>query len=185
MRRLLVAAAVVLAMVGSALVAEAAPSDAGLNARLIRWQEQDATVHILVYDDVGRNGTTATVPEGRPLLFGFEFADADRVALEAALVDITMRLSVDGAASVDVTDAFLEIFYSDGRGPRWTWDHDADGRGDRDGDGIGDTWVGLHVAPFRYAHPGMAAGPHTFTFSLDYGDGSPPFDDTVSFEMIP
>ena len=185
MRGLLVVAGVFFALIGSAVVAEAAPSDAGLSARLIRWQAEDATVHLYVYPDQGREGTTATVPQGRPLLFGFELVGTDPGDLATDVGETTVLLSVDGAPAVDVTDAFRTIFFSDGKGPRWTWDHDADGRGDGDGDGIGDTWVGSHVAPFRYAHPGLPAGSHTFVFSLDFGNGGDPLIDTINFEMTP
>ena len=183
MRRLLVITGVVFGLVGSALVAGAEPDDASLNARFIRWQERDAIVHLFVFVDQGRLDTTAIVPEGKPLMFGFEFGEADLATLETFMATVTIDLSVDGGAWVDVTDAFLENFLSDGTGPPWTWDHDADGRGDGDGDGIGDSWIGFAIAPFRYAHPGMTAGPHTFDFRLDFGFG--PVDDHVSFEMIP
>lgn len=184
MRRLLIVSGVLLTMLGTALVADAAPSDAGVNARLIRWQHEDATVHIFVYDDVGRLGTTAYVPEGRPLLFGFEFVGEDLTELEDYVDTLTMWVSIDGGPAIDVSSSFRTPFFSDGKGPRWTWDHDADGKGDADSDGIGDFPAGF-IVPFRYVHRGLPAGPHTFAFSLDFNDGSPTFDDLVEFEMLP
>jgi hypothetical protein len=139
-----------------------------------------------VYDDHGRPGQPAAlVPESKPLLFGFEWIDDDPTVLEDYLATATADVSVDGGPWIDVRHAYLSIFYSDGTGPRWTWDHDSDGRGDGDGDGVGD-FPNTYIAPFRYAHPGMPVGTHTFEFRFDDADPTiPPIYDTITVEVVP
>ena len=186
MRRVLTVLGLSMALVGTALIAEAAPGDAGLNARLIRWQKSDAIVHLFPQTDAGNSlsGTTAYVPAGKKLLFGFEYiggTDQTLEDFETFIAGLTMTVRIDGAPPIDVSSSFLEIFWVDGSGPRWSWDHDADGPGDADGDGIGDFPIGW-LAPFRYAHRGLAEGPHTFVF--EHSDsGGVLFTDTITFEM--
>ena len=116
---------------------------------------------------------------------GFELADATIEDLQANFLDNPahdITLSIDGAPAFSVKSSYQSPFVAvSGSGPRWKWDHDGDGRGDRDGDGIGD-WDGP-VMFFRYQHPGLTAGTHTFTFNYIVPAGN--FIDTITVEAVP
>ncbi len=164
------------------------PNLASLNARMIQWQERDNVIHIIVQEDDGRSIVgPAYVPDGKPLLFGFEWFGGDDFTLEelnAAYIDdpghdITLEISGD----LVVPEHSLKSFYQEaheatpGRGAPWLWDHDHDGLGDRDGDGIGDLYGS--VLFFRYPYPGLSAGTYYFTFTL-YDGFAPFYSDTIT-----
>ena len=142
-----------------------------MNARMMHFQEKSAVIHILVFEDDGRLGNPALVGVGQPLLFGFEWGDGDIASLQAILDDPStyFTVSVDGGSEVDIVGFYQPPFEAETQsGPAWTWDHDGDGPGDGDGDGVGD-WSGP-VVFFRYPHPGMGSGTHTFEFALKWAD---------------
>ena len=175
MKKILLTGIALLALTAmlSAMIPRAAAlpdSFVSMNARFIRWQQQPHVIHIGVYNDEGtpRSGVPAEVAVGQPILFGFEWGDSSVEQLQAAYIDNPdhdIRVSVDGGPPVYIKDRYQSPFDAvSGAGPRWTWDHDGDGRGDRDGDGIGD-WIGPTLF-FRYQSPGLPAGEHTFTFEV-------------------
>jgi hypothetical protein len=162
---------VVLMLVMVAPTAALPDNPKSMNARMTHFQEESAVIHILVFNDDGRNGVPALVDIGQPLLFGFEWAGADVAALQAVLDDpsTSFTVSVDGGSTVDIVGFYQSPFEAETQsGPAWTWDHDGDGPGDGDGDGVGD-WSGPTVF-FRYPHPGLGSGTHTFEFALKWGD---------------
>ena len=163
--------------------AQALPdSPNSMNARMTHWQEQAAIIHIIVFDDAGRVGP-AVVEVGQPVLFGFEWGDVTVEALQAAFIDNPnhdITVSVDGGEPWSVKGNYQTPFYAATQsGPAWTWDHDADGPGDGDGDGIGD-WTTATLF-FRYQHPGLAEGTHTFVFTTTDPDSV----DTITVEVVP
>lgn len=161
-------AALILVMVAPAAALPTNPTS--MNARMTQFQEESAVIHILVFNDDGRNGYPATVDAGQPLLFGFEWGGyADVAALQAALDDSGnyFTVSVDGGDPFNILEGYQSPFMAETQsGPAWSWDHDGDGPGDGDGDGFGD-WIGPTLF-FRYVHPGMASGSHTFFFEYQF-----------------
>jgi hypothetical protein len=149
------------------------------NNRFISWQEDDDVIHIFAYNDVGTPGQPMVViRRGRPILMGFEMAEATVADLHANYLDNPdhdILLSIDGNPPNSLKAWYQPPFEAaTGSGPAWSWDHDGDGPGDGDGDGIGD-WNGA-VMFFRAQHPGNSEpGIHTFTFSIT-NDGGVTFD---------
>ena len=140
-----------------------------MNARMMGFQEESAVIHLLVFHDDGREGNPAYVDVGQPLLFGFEWGGADIASLQAILDDpgTYFTVSVDGGSEIDIVGFYQSPLEAETQsGPAWTWDHDGDGPGDGDGDGVGD-WSGPIVF-FRYPHPGLGSGTHTFDFALKW-----------------
>ncbi len=142
----------------------------GMNARFIKWENQQQTIHIFYLPDAGTPGQPAAqVGVGQPILFGFEWVLLGGTVAELQDFvdhpDHDVTLSVNGAVAVFVTSGYQPAFFAATQsGPAWSWDHDGDGRGDGDGDGIGD-WSGPTLF-FRYQSPGMPAGTHTFEFCI-------------------
>jgi len=122
------------------------------------------------------------VDAGQPVLFGFEWGCYETVEQCQRDVDATtITVSVDGGVPMDVSDLQQPAFYAATQsGAAWSWDHDGDGPGDGDGDSIGD-WNGP-VSFFRYQHPGMASGTHTFYFFNTNPDGTTG-DDTITVKV--
>jgi len=159
-----------------------------LNARFTHWQEVAAVIHIMVWPDAGRPGNPpAIVNAGEPLLFGFEWGSAiDVEHLQSYYIDnpnTNITVSVDGNTPFSVKGNYQAPFVAATQsGPAWSWDHDGDGPGDGDGDGVSD-WSGA-VLFFRYLHPGLAPGPHTFVFTVTE-DPYSTSSDTISVLVIP
>jgi hypothetical protein len=174
---LVVVVVLIVVMVAPAVALPDGPTS--MNARMMHFQEVSAVIHIMVFDDDGRNGVPALVDARQPLLFGFEWGGyADIADLQAALQDPEnyFTVSVDGGSAVDIMEFYQPPFEAETQsGPAWTWDHDGDGPGDGDGDGVGD-WIGP-VVFFRFPYPGVDSGMHTFEFALR-------FDDIDSFDSI-
>ncbi len=177
------AVVVILVLVMVAPAAALPDNPISLNARMMHWQENPAVIHIMVFQDDGRWGVPAEVDAGQPLLFGFEWgADEGQTVedLQAILDDpnTSFTVSVDGQAPIDIAGFYQPAFYTETQsGPAWTWDHDGDGPGDGDGDGIGD-WNGPIVF-FRYPHPGLDTGEHTFEFEAYWLSTDILFVDTI------
>jgi hypothetical protein len=148
-----------------------ADNPVSMNARMMGWQEEAAVIHILAWSDPGRVGP-AYVDVGQPLLFGFEWGYGTIEDLQATYIDNpdhTFTVSVDGGTPISIKSYYQPPLYAATEvGPAWTWDHDGDGPYDGDGDGVED-WSG-GILFFRYPHKGMAAGEHTFVFSLTNPD---------------
>jgi len=139
----------------------------------------------MVFDDDGRpTRPPAVVDAGQPVLFGFEWG-CGTLTVEECQEDVdatTIRVSVDGDPLMNVSDLQQPAFSAATQsGAAWSWDHDGDGPGDGDGDGIGD-WNAT-VSFFRYQHPGMASGTHTFYFLITNPDGTT-VDDTITVEVL-
>jgi hypothetical protein len=141
-----------------------------MNAKMMHWQEEAAVIHIMIFNDAGRNGVPAIIEAGKPVLFGFEWGGITWTpeSLREYYIDnpdTDITVSVDGGTAVSVKGYYQAPFISATKsGPAWSWDHDGDGPGDGDGDGWGD-W-NVPVLFFRYPHPGLASGLHTFHFKV-------------------
>jgi hypothetical protein len=163
--------AVVVLALGVVMPAAALPdNEPSMNARFMHFQRMPAVIHFWGYGDAGQPGCPpAVVDEGQPLLFGFEWVSSSVENLQTLRDDPahTFMVSVDGEEPVSVKEFYQAPFYAETQsGAAWTWDHDGDGPGDGDGDGIGD-WAGPTMF-FRYPHPGMGSGVHTFHFTLSF-----------------
>jgi hypothetical protein len=160
-----------------------------MNAQFMHWQEVSRVIHIFVFADDGRPGQPpALVGAGQPMVFGFEWGcepsqSVDELQAWIDDSDTQLSVSVDGGPAIDVKGYYQPAFWSVAEtGPAWTWDHDGDGAGDGDGDGIGD-WcdgAGGSVVFFRYPHPGVGEGTHTFFFTGTVPDA--PLEDTITVE---
>lgn len=168
----------VLAMVAPAAALPDNPIS--MNARMIQFQEMPAVIH-LGFEH------SPLVAAGQPLLFGFEWGAVEGQTvsdLQAILEDpaTSFTVSIDGAPPIDIVGFYQAAFYAETQeGPVWTWDHDGDGPGDGDGDGL-DDWNGPIVF-FRFPHPGLASGEHTFDF-LTYWPAWGFFSDSITVTVV-
>lgn len=158
----------------------------GLNARFLKWQEKEHLIHILVFNDAGRDSAgPAVVPEGQSIIMGFEWTEDTIEDLENNIYNNPnhyVTLSIDGGPAFSVNSAYQAPFVAATRsGPKWSWDHDGDGPGDGDGDGIGD-WV-FPVIFFRYEYKNLTLGTHTFFFTFHMEDGTI-INDTITVEVV-
>ena len=160
------------------------------NARMIKWQEEPAVIHIIVWPDPGRpEYGPAVVNSGEPLLFGVEWGGADSTieGLQWSFIDSpesSTTVSIDDSPELDIKGSYQAPFIAATQsGPNWSWDHDGDGPGDGDGDGVGD-WEGAIIF-FRYQHPGLAPGTHTFHFTVIQQDPYNFTEETITVEVLP
>jgi hypothetical protein len=174
---------VVLILVVAAPTAALPDSLVSMNARMMRFQEKPAIIHIMIGQDDGRSGIgPASVDVGQPLLFGFEWTCVDCTVadLQGDADNASFTVSVDGGEPMDIVGFYQPAFEAETQsGPAWTWDHDGDGPGDGDGDGLAD-WGGP-VVFFRYPHPGVESGTHTFDFHTYFGGD---WSDTITVEAL-
>ena len=161
-----------------------------MNARFMHWQEQAAVIHILVWPDPGRPGFgPAVVNTGQPLIFGVEWGGVGSTldGLQWSFIDSpgsSTTVQVDGGQAVDIKGSYQVPFIAATlSGPAWSWDHDGDGPGDGDGDGVVD-WEGP-VMFFRYEHPGLTPGTHTFLFTVIQQDPYSFTEETITVEVMP
>ncbi len=82
-----------------------------------------------------------------------------------------------------MTDGYQDPFLAvPGVGPRWSWDHDGDGLGDRNGNGVGDFDGPILFWRWQVNH--LAEGTHTFEFSYTLDGGTTVvFVDFVTVEV--